>query len=262
GVEIRPGDTGRFQTTEGGLEHEPDNWVMRTLKRFYEPLFAFSLRHKRAAVVIGSLVVLGSLVAGGSLGREFMPKLEEGNFWIRATLPMSISLEQASKYVGRMRATILGCESVEHCDLRHRAHPEITTVVSQLGRPDDCTDVSGFYNIELFAPLQPANEWPRGVTKEKMTDELSKELGEAFPGVVFNFSQMISDNVEEAMSGVKGENSIKVFGPDVAANEKVAEQAMAVLGDVKGVRDLGLVRSSGQPSVKIVPDRQVCSRYG
>ena len=98
-------------------EHEPDNWLMRTLKSFYQPLFAFSLRHKRAAVTIGAVVVLGSLAAGSSLGREFMPKLEEGNFWIRATLPMSISLEQSSKYVGRMRAIILGCQDVEHCDL-------------------------------------------------------------------------------------------------------------------------------------------------
>src|SRR6185437_5012856 len=215
GVEIRPGDTGRFQTTEGGLEQEPDNWVMRTLKRFYEPLFAFSLRHKRAAVVIGSLVVLGSLIAAGSLGREFMPKLEEGNFWIRATLPTSISLEQSAKYVGRMRAVILGCPKEGPCDLQRRGRPEITTVVSQLGRPDDGTDVSGFYNIELFAPLQPSKEWPRGVTKDSMTEDLSRELTQAFPGVIFNFSQMISDNVEEAMSGVKGENTVKVFGPDL-----------------------------------------------
>ena len=117
-----PGETGRFSALDAH-EHEPDNWLMRTLKRFYEPLFAFSLRHKRAAVTIGAVVVIGSLAAGSSLGREFMPKLEEGNFWIRATLPMSISLDQSSKYVGRMRAIILGCEDVEHCDLAHRVAP-------------------------------------------------------------------------------------------------------------------------------------------
>ena len=100
------------------------------------------------------------------------------------------------------------------------------------------------------------------MSKASLTDELSKQLGEAFPGVVFNFSQMISDNVEEATSGVKGENSIKVFGPDVAMNEKIADRAMNILGDVDGIRDLDLVRSSGQPSIKIVPDRQACSRYG
>src|SRR5581483_12078083 len=119
-----------------------------------------------------------------------------------------------AKYVGRMRSLILGCPPQGDCEAGHRSRPEITTVVSQLGRPDDGTDVSGFSNIELFAPLLPASEWRRGVTKEKMTADLSSALQEAFPGVIFNFSQMISDNVEEAMSGVKGENTVKVVGPD------------------------------------------------
>ena len=163
-----------------------------------------------------------------------MPKLEEGNLWIRATLPTSVSLEQSAKYVGRMRAILRGCPETGRCSEDNRRHREVLTVISQLGRPDDGTDVAGFQNIELFAPLRPFGEWKKGVTKESLTDELSKELGEAFPGVVFNFSQMISDNVEEAMSGVKGENSIKVFGPDVVANEKIAEQAMAVLGERAG----------------------------
>ncbi len=256
-----PGDTGRFDPLHAP-EHEPDNWLMRTLKRFYLPLFAFSLRHKRAAVAIGAVVVLASLGAGTTLGREFMPKLEEGNFWIRATLPMSISLEQSSKYVGRMRAVILGCADAEHCDLAHRKHPEITTVVSQLGRPDDGTDVSGFYNIELFAPLAPSKEWPRGVTKASMTAQLSHELGEAFPGVIFNFSQMISDNVEEALSGVKGENTVKVVGPDLRVNEAKANEIVGVMSSVKGVEDLGLFPSLGQPNVRISPDRALCGRYG
>src|SRR5665213_193743 len=108
-------------------DHEHDEWLMRTLKRFYLPLFAFSLRHKRAAVAIGTVVVVISLGLGTTLGREFMPKLEEGNFWIRATLPMSISLEQSAKYVGRMRSVILGCPPGGGCDLQHRRHPEITT---------------------------------------------------------------------------------------------------------------------------------------
>jgi cobalt-zinc-cadmium resistance protein CzcA len=178
-----------------------------------------------------------------------MPKLEEGNFWIRATLPMSISLDQSSKYVGGMRAIL-------------RKHDEVLTVVSQLGRPDDGTDVSGFFNIELFAPLKPFDEWPRGVTKDKLTDELSKELHDAYPGVVFGFSQMISDNVEEALSGVKGENSIKVMGPDLKVNEERGDAIVDVMEQVKGVRDLGMFRSLGQPSIKIVPDRMTCARYG
>lgn len=241
---------------------EKDSFATRHLKRLYMPVFRFGIRRPRLALVVGLAPVVLGLLLFSTLGGEFMPKLEEGNLWIRATLPTSVSLEQSSKYVGRMRAILRGCPEQGPCTEQNRAHPEVLTVVSQLGRPDDGTDVAGFHNIELFAPLRPIGEWRKGVTKSSLTDSLSKQLGEAFPGVVFNFSQMISDNVEEAMSGVKGENSIKVFGPDVVLNEKTGEQIMDVLGEVDGVRDLGLVRSSGQPSIKIVPDRQLCSRYG
>ena len=243
-------------------DHEHDNWLMHALKSFYLPLFAFGLRKKRLAVAIGASVVLASLVGGSFLGREFMPKLEEGNFWIRATLPASISLEQSAKYVGRMRSLILGCPAQGECDSAHRSRPEITTVVSQLGRPDDGTDVSGFSNIELFAPLLPAPEWRRGVTKEQMTADLSRSLLEAFPGVIFNFSQMISDNVEEAMSGVKGENTVKVVGPDLRVNEAKANEIVDVMEKIHGVQDLGLFPSLGQPSIRVTPDRVQCGRYG
>ncbi len=188
-----------------------------------------------------------------------MPKLEEGNFWIRATLPNSVSLEASAKHVGRMRRILLGCED-EAC--KRRRNREIRTVVSQLGRPDDGTDVSGFYNIEMFAPLLPADQWRRGVTKDKLTVLLSRELREAFPGVDFNFSQAIADNVEEAMSGVKGENTVKVVGPDLKLNEAKAAEIVSVLQQVRGVEDLGMFRSLGQPDVKIVPDRELSGRYG
>ena len=242
---------------------EKDSFATRHLKRLYLPIFKFGIRKPKIALAIGLIPVVTGFALFTALGGEFMPKLEEGNLWIRATLPTSVSLERSSSYVGRMRAILRGCpEKGAECTDDNRRHTEVLTVISQLGRPDDGTDSAGFQNIELFAPLRPFGEWKKGVTKETLTDELSKELSESFPGVVFNFSQMISDNVEEAMSGVKGENSIKVFGPDVAGNEKIAEQAMSILQDVKGVRDLGLVRSSGQPSIRITPDRQACSRYG
>ncbi|HEY5147821.1 MAG TPA: efflux RND transporter permease subunit, partial [Polyangiaceae bacterium] len=130
------------------------------------------------------------------------------------------------------------------------------------GRPDDGTDVSGFSNIELFAPLESFDEWPRGETKEKLTDELNKELTEAFPGALFNFSQMISDNVEEAVSGVKGENSVKVFGNELESNEKIASAIVDVMGKVPGIKDLGFFNSMGQPNIKITPLREVDARYG
>jgi cobalt-zinc-cadmium resistance protein CzcA len=136
-------------------------------------------------------------------------------------------------------------------------------VVSQLGRPDDGTDVSGFYNIELFAPLVPFDKWHgRFKSKEALTEDLSTALSNEFPGVVFNFSQYIQDNVEEALSGVKGENTVKVIGPDLKVNEEKADQIVDVLGGVHGVTDLGMLHSLGQPNIKIVPDRAAAGRYG
>ncbi len=243
---------------------EKESFIMRGLHRVYAPFFDAALRRPKLALLF-SLIPIGLCAAlFPLLGGEFMPKLEEGNLWIRATLPTSVSLEQSSRYVGRMRAILRGCpeEAGKACDDATRSHPEVLTVISQLGRPDDGTDVAGFQNIELFAPMRPFDEWKRGMTKEKLTEDLSKELGDAFPGIVFNFSQMISDNVEEALSGVKGENSVKVLGSDLKSNEEKASAIVDVMAKVRGVTDLGMFRSLGQPNVKISPDRDACARYG
>ena len=228
---------------------EKENFLMRGLHRIFDPLFDAGLRKPSLGVWLLALPIIACVALFPLLGKEFMPQLEEGNFWIRATMPQSVSLEEASKHVARMRQII-------------KDHPEALTVTSQLGRPDDGTDVTGFHNMEFFAPLKPFDEWPRGLTKEKLTRILQKQLQDEFPGVLFNFSQYISDNVEEALSGVKGENSVKVNGPDVRSNEAVADSIVAVMQKVRGVDDLGLLRSLGQPSIKIVPDRALCARYG
>ncbi len=243
---------------------EKESAIMRVLHRVYSPAFDLAMKFPKAAIGFSAFPIVLCIVLFPLLGREFMPKLEEGNFWIRATLPMSISLDQSAKYVGRMRAILRGCPTDPNaaCDDANRRHPEVLNVVSQLGRPDDGTDVSGFYNIEFFAPLKPFDEWPRGLTKEKLTEVINKELTNAFPGVVFNFSQYISDNVEEAISGVKGENSVKVYGKDLEKNQALAEAIVDVMGKVRGVADLGLFRSLGQPSIKITPLRKQCARYG
>jgi cobalt-zinc-cadmium resistance protein CzcA len=243
---------------------EKEPFVMRMMHRMYGPLFALALRWPKRVLCLGLIPVVFGIFAFQWLGGEFMPHLEEGNFWIRATLPMSISLEQSSQYVGRIRSILRGCEGQPEggCDEAHRKHPEVLTVVSQLGRPDDGTDVAGFQNIELFAPLKPFDQWPRGLTKAKLTDDLSHELSAAFPGVIFNFSQMISDNVEEAVSGVKGENSVKVFGNDLSQNETSAQAVVRAMAGVPGIKDLGMFSSMGQPSVVITPDRVACARYG
>ena len=239
--------------------HGHDNRFLRWVDRVYRPLFRFALRKRWLAIGLALLPLAAAAGVLATVGTEFMPKLEEGNFWIRATLPTSVSLETSAKYVGRMRRIVLGCED-DACT--RRKNPEIRTVVSQLGRPDDGTDPSGFYNIEMFAPLLSQGEWRRGVTKEKLTRQLSRELRESFPGVDFNFSQAIADNVEEAMSGVKGENTVKVTGPDLTVNEQKASEVVAVLQRVRGVEDLGMFHSLGQPDVKIAPDRERCGRYG
>lgn len=253
-----------IKPSERDDEHEHDNWLMRALNKFYLPLFDLVLRRKKMAVIIGLAPVALALVLLTRLGGEFMPKLEEGNFYIRATLPTSISLAQAATYVGRMREIVLGCPEKPgvKCDLRHRAFPEVRLVISQVGRPDDGTDVSGFNNIELLAPLKPGDEWRKGVTKTQLTEALSGRLKDAFPGVIFNFSQAISDNVAEAVSGVKGENTVKVIGPDLRVNENKAREVVSILGSVPGVQDLGLFRTLGQPGIRITPDRIQCGRYG
>jgi cobalt-zinc-cadmium resistance protein CzcA len=243
---------------------EKESRIMHVLHKVYAPFFDLALKYPKGAFVFMLAPIVLCVALFPMLGREFMPKLEEGNFWIRATLPMSISLDQSAKYVGRMRRILRGCPEDETvaCTDKNRRHPEVVTVVSQLGRPDDGTDVTGFYNIELFAPLKPFDEWPRGLTKDKLTEEIQRDLRDAFPGVVFNFSQYISDNVEEAVSGVKGENSVKVFGPSLQKNEETADKIVEVMGNVRGIQDLGHIRSMGQPNIKITPNRQVCARYG
>ena len=228
---------------------EKESALMRLLHRFYDPLFAWAVRGPKRAIAVALVPIAVCVALYPLLGGEFMPKLEEGNLWIRATFPMSISLSESAAQVGKMRHILKG-------------HSPVVSVVSQLGRPDDGTDVAGFNNVELFAPLEPFDKWPHGLTKDKLVEQVSDEFARALPGVLFSFSQYISDNVEEAVSGVKGENSVKVYGPDIAKIEAAADGIADTMAKVEGVKDLGLFRSMGQPSIKITPDRVALSRYG
>ena len=228
---------------------ETETVVVRVLRRVYEPVVEFALANR--VITLGSLGVLlvFAALASHSLGLEFLPKLEEGNFWIRATLPESISLEEGNGYVNGMRRVI-------------KSFPEVETVISQHGRPDDGTDATGFFNAELFVPLKPADNWPSGVDKDKLTEQLTTALEEKFPGVDFNFSQYIQDNVEEAASGVKGENSVKLFGNELELLESNAEKIRDVLQTVPGITDLAIFNPLGQPTVRIDVDRARAARYG
>jgi cobalt-zinc-cadmium resistance protein CzcA len=228
---------------------ERETPVVRALRRVYQPALEFVLANRLIAFAGVALISLAAVFAVRSLGLEFLPKLEEGNLWIRATFPQSVSLEDSDGYVNRMRVLM-------------SKYPEVQSVVSQHGRPDDGTDATGFFNAEFFVPLKPFDTWPAGVDKEKLTQSMTDELAQQFPGVDFNFSQYIQDNVEEAASGVKGENSVKVYGNDLETLEKTANAIAAVLGKVPGITDLAVLRSLGQPTIRIDVDRVRAARYG
>ena len=232
-----------------GKENETDTLVVRLMHRIYHPIVGFALANRLLTMGLMLLLLLSAGLAMRSLGLEFLPKLEEGNMWVRATMPTSISLEASNGYVNRMR-TIL------------KSFPEVVTVVSQHGRPDDGTDATGFFNAEFFVPLKPFDTWPAGVDKDKLTDQMTRRLQDEFPGVDFNFSQYIEDNVEEAASGVKGENSVKLFGGDLETLEKTANKIKDVMASIPGIADLGVFSSLGQPTVRIDVDRAKAARYG
>jgi heavy metal efflux system protein len=228
---------------------ETETVVVRILHSVYEPILRWTLSHRNLVVALGVLFLVVTGLLSLRLGTEFLPHLEEGNLWIRAAMPPTISLEAGAPFVTRMREIL-------------RKHPEVITVVSQHGRPDDGSDAAGFYNAEFFVPLKPMSEWTSGLTKEKLTEEIQKEFADEFTGITFNFSQYIQDNIEEQLSGVKGSNSVKIIGPDLASLEGIATQVLAVMDEVRGVADLGIFRVLGQPNLNLTVDRAVAARYG
>ena len=223
-------------------------WLSRHLKNGYEKILHRTLRFPRF-VWLGAAAMLGiGVLCFVLVGGEFMPPLEEGNLWIRATLPQDISFDTSANIANQLRQVI--AES-----------PEVTQTVSQMGRPDDGTDVSTFNNVEISATLKPQEEWRPGLTKPKLIDEMSKRLSR-FPGVELNVSQNIQDNVEEAMSGVKGENSLKLFGDDLDTLTTLANKIQQTMKTVPGVADVGVFKVGGQPSLVIQIDRARAARYG
>jgi cobalt-zinc-cadmium resistance protein CzcA len=229
--------------------HPHPNPVWDKISRFYHTLFEQALRQPYWTLGIIGAVVIVILCLFPLLGGQFLPKLEEGNIWARATLPLDVSFDRAAGMANRMRRIFL-------------SYPEVNQVVSQVGRPDDGTDATGFFNIEFFVDLKPSSEWPYGMSKEKLVGQVNARLKKEFPGLSFGYSQNIEDNVEEALSGVKGENSVKVFGPDLKADEDTAEKIKGALENVRGMADTAVYRSLGQPNLLVTPDRAKCARYG
>jgi len=229
--------------------NEVETWLVRQLRALYQPLLSVAVRNARLAamVAVAFLIICGGL--GMRLGTEFLPKLEEGNLWIRALLPPTITLDAGRDTVNKIRQIIA-------------SYPPVKTVVSEQGRGEDATDPDGSFVAEFFVPLKPFEEWPDGMTKIKLVKDLAGRLEGEFIGIDFNFSQYIQDNIEEAVSGVKGENSVKIFGRDLVELEKLSKAVTSELSKVPGIQDVGAFSLLGQPNLVIEVDRSKAARYG
>jgi cobalt-zinc-cadmium resistance protein CzcA len=248
------------------LKPTEDNFLVRYLRSSYLRMLERCLNHRWITLgVFGAVIAATVLYAIPHTGREFMPELEEGNLWIRGTFPLNMALDRVAKDAREARGVIA-------------SYPEVESVVPMIGRPDDGTDPTGFYNLEIFVPLRPQKEWERVAeqtgwrrrlhggkrarTKDELVHEMNEELNRMLPGVDWNFSQNIRDNVMEALSGVKGDNSVKIFGPDLDKLEEVADKVKNRLKDVRGVENVGVFSIMGQTNLEFRVDLQKCKRWG
>lgn len=235
---------------EGGIK-EWQNPLMRILQSSYRNRLDWCFDHMKLTLGMGvaALALMFFLFLSGMVGSEFLPHLDEGAIWIRGTLAPSTGPTTGIDVANRTRAILA-------------QFPEVKQIVSQVGRPDDGSDASGFYNTEFFVDLLPRSQWRSQFhTKEELIDAMDKALGR-IPGVDWNFSQPISDNVEEAVSGVKGELAVKLFGPDLKMLEQKANEIQDVMSKIPGVADLGTFQVRGQPNVNLVVNRAVADRFG
>ncbi|MGZ3924484.1 MAG: efflux RND transporter permease subunit, partial [Flavisolibacter sp.] len=227
---------------------EKHNRFVEGLTKGIMKMFSWTYHHKRLTLMVSVCVVAVGLFLFRFLGTEFLPELDEGAIYIRATCPLSISLEDSKNIANRMRRMIL-------------QFPEVKQVLSQTGRPNDGTDATGFYNIEFHVDIYPKEQWKSGFSKEQLIEQMQNKLA-VFPGIDLNFSQPIMDNVEEAVSGVKGSLVVKIYGDTLRYTEGKANEVYAVMKGIKGVEDLGVVRNIGQPELRIDLDQQKMASYG
>jgi cobalt-zinc-cadmium resistance protein CzcA len=242
-----------------------DNFLVRFLKSRYLFQLKLCLKYRWVTLlVMGSLIALTGVLIP-RLGQEFMPQLEEGNLWITAMFPLNSSMERVAQDIDKARAIVAG-------------YPEVEVLVPAIGRPDDGTDPTGYYRVEIFAPLKPMKEWPRVVdvqgwrrflygdtrqrTKEELTIAMNQELRDTFPGVDWNFSQYIRDNVTEALAGVKGDNAVKIFGPDLNKLEELAAEVKNRLEKIPGIQEVGIFDIMGQSNLEFRVDLDKCAKWG
>ena len=232
--------------------HEWRNPVLEFVTAAYRRSIEWTLCHRALTLTGGVLVVLSTfgLVASGVIGSEFLPHLDEGAIWARGTLAPSTGPSEGTRIMNQAR-------------LAFAKFPEVTTVLSQVGRPDDGTDATGFFNTEYFIDLKPHDQWRARFHKDKelLIAALDDQV-EKIPGVIWNFSQPISDNMEEAVSGVKGELAVKIIGGDLKTLETKADEIVSVMQPIPGIADLGVFRVLGQPNLNLIVDRAKADRYG
>jgi cobalt-zinc-cadmium resistance protein CzcA len=227
---------------------ERHNPLIEFLNRNYAPLLDKVMGHPRRAMGGALIALMLGLGAFHFVGTEFLPHLNEGSIYVRASMPLSISLEDSYHFTKQFRQDF-------------EQFPEVRGVISQTGRPNDGTDATGFFNQEFFVDLYPADQWKRDITKDQLIAEMQAKLAH-YRGVDFNFSQPISDNVEEAVSGVKGSMAVKVYGDDLNFLDKKADEVYAQLKKVKGIEDLGIFRNLGQPELHITLDPDKMAQFG
>ena len=226
------------------------NPVMSLLVRSYARALAFAIRWRWATVGAALAILAGSFALSRLIGSEFLPHLDEGAIWARGTLAPSTGPSEGIRIANQARVAFA-------------KFPEVTQVVSQVGRPDDGTDTTGFFNTEYFIDLKPKDEWRPMFhqDKVKLIEALNREAQEV-PGVIWNFSQPIADNMEEAVSGVKGQLAVKIYGPDLVLLEQKGDEVVAVMSKIRGVADLGIFRVIGQPNLNLVVNRAKADRFG
>lgn len=227
---------------------EKHNFFLDFINKYISKSFQWVLGNKRKSLITAALLVVTGLFSFNFLGTEFLPQLNEGAVYIRASMPMSSSLNESIEVTKRIRKSLTGFD-------------EINGIMSQTGRPNDGTDPTGFFNIEFHVDLKPKEDWKRHITKDQLISEMKQKL-EQFQGVSFNFSQPIMDNVEEAVSGVKGSMAVKIFGDDFVQLENMSEKVYDILSKVEGIEDLGIIRLIGQPELRVEIDQAKMALYG
>jgi cobalt-zinc-cadmium resistance protein CzcA len=234
-------------TTMGRLHHQ-ESPVVRWAERLFRPTLRWVLDHRRAVIAGAVCSLLAAILLLRSVGSEFLPELNEGVLWVTATLPPSVSLEEAQKVAPQIRIRLL-------------AFPEVKQVVSQLGRPEDGTDAKAVNNIEFLVDLHPQRQWKTAHSLEGLIDKMSRLLGQ-MPGIDYNFSMPIKDNVEESISGIKGQIAIKLFGDDLHLLSQKAEEVRRAVAGVRGVADLAVLQAGELPQLQIAVDRSRIARQG